>query len=71
MQEVTLTDEQVAAINAARSALRAVSIDANTPEEGRLVAVVEVAEEALFKVLNFAQSYDVVALTDEQVHNRA
>lgn len=71
LEAVTLTPEAVEAINRARTALKSVSIYATTPEEGRIVALVEVAHDALFMVLNHAQAFGVVELTDDQVHNRA
>ena len=68
--KVELTSECIEAINNARRELRKVSIYANSSDEGRIVALVDVAGDALFQLLNWASCFGVADITDEQLHLR-
>ncbi|MGH2835412.1 MAG: hypothetical protein ACRDUT_00120 [Mycobacterium sp.] len=80
-----VTAEQVRKINATRDVLADIAADcqsrlhaaanARWPEPdmsdfARLQVAAELGGEALFRVLNYTNAYNVVALTEEQIHNR-
>lgn len=76
------TKSQVGALNEARDVLRALEKDAQercyatsrTHEAfnlGKLAETLDAAEGAIFNVLNVASSHVGIALTYEQIHNRA
>lgn len=76
------TKSQVGTLNDARDVLRALERAATEGPYGeakahdafnfgKLAETLDAAEGAIFNVLNIAQSYCKIDLTDEQIHNRA
>ena len=69
-----VTEEEIAALNAARDALSAIRGRATTAENdwlgGRLAIVAETAEWQLFQVLNHASSSQEEAIPNDLLHNR-
>lgn len=69
-----ITAEQVATINAARTVLNAIGDNArlehDTQASGMIYARAEVAEAALFQLLNWVSAYGHAGLSEAQLHNK-
>lgn len=70
--ELILTDDEIALLNAARTIL-AVAKDRcpRTCSGGKVSAAMTFAEEGIFQSLNWAHSYGRLEMTDVQLHNLA
>jgi hypothetical protein len=68
-----LTNEEIEVLNAARTILEAHSkfTGSVAAYEAKAATRAEVAEEAIFKYLNVTSAFLGVAMTYEQLHNRA
>ena len=74
----TLSDEEIATLNAARSTLDAIASRAlyGTPgvtssqADGMIHARADAAADAIFKLLNIANTWWSVPMTHAQLHNR-
>lgn len=79
--EETISDADVEILNQARTILTAISNRAgarawdapggNAAALGRIDATAYIAGDAIFTVLNWANSFNVRSLTPEQLHNRS
>jgi hypothetical protein len=69
-----ITDEQVATINAARTALEAIADAAHLKNDsqasGMIFAMAAAAEGDLFQLLNWYSAYAHANLTAAQIHNK-
>ncbi len=63
-----ITNEEVEVLNAARTALHAISARSLGTMTG---SAAQIAENIIFTTLNYASSYQDASLTVEQLHNRA
>ncbi len=67
----TLTDQQIAALNQARTILQEHADDWNGDKRtARVVERADAAEHAIFKFLSAAHVYGDVPMRDSQLHNR-
>lgn len=76
----TITDEEIAVINATRTVLK--EIDGRATKAawnlngfvacslGRLAELADQTENSLFQVLNIGHNYTHVPMTEEQIHNQ-
>lgn len=74
-QTIYITADELAAINAARTALAAIAERAyfrshDTHASGSVNAKADTAAEALFSLVNWTSTYGGQDFTDEQIHNR-
>jgi len=71
-QQIKINSTDVAALNAARKVLDQIAekatYDFDTQDSGRLAEAADIAEEAIFNVLNVAHSWCRVPLTHDQLH---
>jgi hypothetical protein len=69
-----ITAEQVATINEARTVLNTIAHNARMEHDsqpsGMIYARAEVAEAALFQLLNWVSAYGHANLTEAQIHNK-
>jgi hypothetical protein len=71
-----ITDEEIDALNAARSALAAISTRAfrhsnDTQASGMVYAKSETATDAIFSLLNWTNSYAHQEIASDKLHNIA
>lgn len=72
--EPTITPEDVATLNAARTVLDRIARDfyyeAGTQASGVIFASADDASDAIFSLLNRANSHGGFSLTDDELHNK-
>ena len=69
---MSITDDEIAVLNAARTVLdKQARAPIETAQEGRVSAAAAITEHAIFTFLNWTHSYLHVEMSKEQLHNRA